>query len=613
MSIASPTPPSSAPLFSACVRAAVAAENALAAAALATMALLPVLEILLRNLFGQGIPGTAGYVGHLTLWVGFLGAMVAARRREHLNLSTRSLRRWPRLAAAAPVLAGAVSTAVAAGLSWASLQFVLAEVDSPGFLGGWLPIWVAESILPISFATMALRFVLHAGCPTARAGALLGLPLAAAIGFLLAGCPQQILWPGIIALLLAVPLGVPIFVVLGGAALLLFFAEGVPVAAIPVEAYRIVASPSIPTIPLFTLAGYLLAEGGAGGRLVRLFRAWFGWLPGGTAIVATLVCGFFSSFTGASGVTILALGGVLLPVLVKSGYDERFALGVVTSTGSIGLLFPPSLAVILYGVVAHISIPELFRAAVVPGALMVASVCAYGVFKGLAAETERPRFRLSLAGAALWDAKWEVLVPIVALFGIFGGFSTLTEAAAVTAVYVCVVQCIIHRDLALMRDVPAVLLKSATLIGGVFVILAAAMGLTSYLVDAEIPTQAAAWVQANIGSRTLFLLALNLFLLVVGCLDGISAIIIAVPLVQPISQAFGIDPLRLAVIFLVNLELGFLMPPVGMNLFLASYRFGRPLATIYRSALPFLTILLLVVLLVTYVPALTLAVGSGPP
>jgi len=593
-------------LLPACARAAIIAESALAGGALATMALLPVFEIILRNLFHTGIPGAAGYVENLTLWVGFFGAMLAGREQRHLDLSAGSLERWPRLAAVARTLVGAVSTAVAIGLSWASLQFVCADLESPQLLGGWLPIWLVEAVLPISFAVMALRFVLQAGAGPARVIALLGMPLAAAIGFLLNDHAAQILWPGIAALGLGVLIGVPIFVALGGAALLLFFAEGVPVAAIPVEAYRVVTSPSIPTIPLFTLAGYLLAEGSAGTRLVRLFRAWFGWLPGGTAIVATLVCGFFSTFTGASGVTILALGGVLLPVLVRSGYDERFALGVVTSTGSIGLLFPPSLAVILYGVVAHISIPDLFRAAVVPGLLMVAGVCAYGALMGFTAETERPPFRLREACAALWDAKWMVLVPAVALFGIFGGFTTLTEAAAVTAVYVGIVQCVIHHDLNFLRDVPTVLLKSTTLIGGVFVILAAAMGLTSYLVDAQIPAQAAAWVEANIESRTLFLLTLNLFLLVVGCLDGISAIIIAVPLVVPISQAFGIDPMRLAVIFLVNLELGYLMPPVGMNLFLSSYRFGKPLVSVYRSIVPFLLILLLVVVLVTYVPALTL-------
>jgi C4-dicarboxylate transporter DctM subunit len=409
-------------------------------------------------------------------------------------------------------------------------------------------------------------------------------------------------------LVAAALLGAPIFVALGGAALLLFFAAGVPVAAIPVETYRVVASPSIPTIPLFTLAGYLLAESGASLRLVRLFRAWFGWLPGGAAIAATLVCAFFSTFTGASGVTILALGGLLLPVLLKNGYSEGFGLGLVTSTGSLGMLFPPSLAVILYGVVAHVSIPDLFKAGIGPGVLMVGAICAYGVYKGFTGGAERPGFKPGEALAALWAAKWELLVPAVALFGIFGGFGTLTEAAAVTVVYVFVIETVIHRDLRLTRDLPRVLVKSATLVGGVFVILGVAMGLTNYLIDAEIPAQAAIWVKTHIESRFLFLLALNLFLLVVGVLDGFSAIIIAVPLVQPISAAFGIHPLHLAMIFLVNLELGYLTPPLGMNLFLAAYRFERPLAMIFRSAAPFVAVLLAVLLLVTYWPRLIIGV-----
>jgi tripartite ATP-independent transporter DctM subunit len=391
-------------------------------------------------------------------------------------------------------------------------------------------------------------------------------------------------------------------------ALLLFFAEGVPVAAISVETYRVVASPSIATIPLFTLAGYLLAQGGSSRRLVRLFRAWFGWLPGGAAIAATLVCAFFSTFTGASGVTILALGGLLLPVLIKNGYSEGFALGLVTSTGSIGMLFPPSLAVILYGVVAHISIPDLFKAGIGPGLLLVGSVCAYGVYRGLAARVERSRFDAREAVAALWEAKWELLVPVVALYGIFGGFSTLTEAAAITVIYVFAVVALIHRDLRGTAELGTVLIRSATLVGGVFAILGVAMGLTNYLVDAEVPVQAALWVKTHVESQLLFLVALNLFLLVVGCLDGFSAIIIAVPLVQPISAAFGIHPIHLAMIFLVNLELGYLMPPLGMNLFLASYRFEQSLAVVTRSAMPFVAVLFVVLLLVTYWPALIIGV-----
>jgi C4-dicarboxylate transporter DctM subunit len=583
-------------------------EDGLTAAALALMALLPAIEPALRAALGVGIPGTTGYVENLTLWVAYLGAMVATREGRHLDLSTGMLRLPPAVKRLARHLVAFVSTAVATGLFWASLQFVRAEVAVPLRIGGWMPIALAEAILPVAFAAMMLRFALAGRRWRDRVLGCLGIPAAALAGFLLAAHAGLLLWPGVAVLVAAALLGAPIFVALGGAALLLFFAAGVPVAAIPVETYRVVASPSIPTIPLFTLAGYLLAESGASLRLVRLFRTWFGWLPGGAAIAATLVCAFFSTFTGASGVTILALGGLLLPVLLKNGYSEGFGLGLVTATGSLGMLFPPSLAVILYGVVAHVSIPDLFKAGIGPGVLMVGAIAAYGIYKGLAGGVERPRFNLGEALATLWAAKWELLVPVVALFGIFGGFGTLTEAAAVTVVYVFVVESVIHRDLRLTRDLPRVLVKSATLVGGVFVILGVAMGLTNYLVDAEIPAQAAAWAKAHIESRFLFLLMLNLFLLVVGVLDGFSAIIIAVPLVQPISAAFGIHPLHLAMIFLVNLELGYLTPPLGMNLFLASYRFERPLAAVFRSTAPFVAVLLAVLLLVTYWPRLIIGV-----
>jgi len=581
-------------------------EDALAAAALLLMAFLPAIEPVLRKLFDVGIPGTSGYVENLTLWVAYLGVMVATREKRHLSLSTGMVKLPPSMGRVAKGFVDFLSTAVAAGLFWASLEFIRAEMGVAVRIGGWLPASLAEAILPIAFGVMVLRFGFQASHGWDRVIALLGIPAAAAIGFLFAPHADDLLWPGIALLGAAALLGAPIFVALGGAALLLFFAEGVPVAAIPVETYRVVVSPSLPTIPLFTLAGYLLAEGGASQRLVRLFRAWFAWLPGGAAIATTLVCAFFSTFTGASGVTILALGGLLLPVLIKSGYSERFAVGLVTSTGSIGLLLPPSLAVILYGVVAHISIPELFKAAVGPGLLMIGSVCAYSVFKGFRMSAARSSFDLREALAALWDAKWEMLVPLVALFGIFGGFSTLTEAAAITVVYVIFAESIVHRELQLMRDFPKVLVKSATLIGGVFVILGVAMGLTNYLIDADVPVHAAAWAKYHIESRIVFLLVLNLFLLIVGCLDGFSAIIIAVPLVQPISAAFGIHPLHLAIVFLVNLELAYLTPPLGMNLFLASYRFERPLASIYRSAAPFVAVLLAVLLLVTYWPALVI-------
>jgi tripartite ATP-independent transporter DctM subunit len=340
---------------------------------------------------------------------------------------------------------------------------------------------------------------------------------------------------------------------------------------------------------------------------VRLFNALFGWLPGGLAIAATLVCAFFTSFTGASGVTILALGGLLMPVLVRSGYREGFSLGLITATGSIGLLFPPSLPVILYAVVAHVPIPDLFRAAALPGLLLVAAVVLLGMRESIVARAARPAFRAREAVAALWECKWELLLPFIVLGGMFGGFCTLVEAAALTAVYALVVTTLVHRELDLAGDLPRVLTRCMVMVGSVLVILGVAMGLTNYLVDAEIPMRAAAWVEATVHSRALFLLALNVFLLIVGCLmDIFSAIVVVVPLILPISRVFAIDPLHLGVIFLANLELGYLTPPVGLNLFLASSRFGKPLWTVCVETFPFLLALLAVVLLVTYVPAITL-------
>jgi len=579
-------------------------EDALTVAGLLLMAGLPVLEMGLRAAFATGLPGSASYVQNLSLWVGFLGAMIASRERRHLNLSTdmlplpAALRRWT------GAFGAMLSAAVACGLFWASVQFVRAELASPLTLGGWLPVWVPELVLPVSFAVIAARFVAQAGDPAARAVALAGPVIATGIAFLAPPDAAFLVWPAIAALVLAALCGAPIFVVLGGAALVLFWADGVPVAAIPVETYRLVVSPTIPAIPLFTLTGYLLAEGGASRRLVRLFRALFGWLPGGLAIATTLVCAFFTTFTGASGVAILAVGGVLLPVLLKNGYGERFSLGLLTATGSIGLLFPPSLAVILYGVVSHVPIPDLFLAGIVPGMLMVGAVCLLGLREGLRARAPRPRFDAREAAAALWESKWEVMLPVVVLAGIFGGFTTLIEAAALTVVYALFVETVIHRDLDACRDVPPILIKCVTLVGGVFVILGVAMGLSNYLVDAEVPMRAAAWVKAHVDSRIVFLLALNLFLLLVGCfMDIFSAIVVVVPLIMPIAEAFGIHPLHLGMIFLTNLELGYLTPPLGLNLFLSAYRFNQPVVEIYRSSLPFLAVLALVVLVVTYVPA----------
>ncbi len=585
-------------------------EDGLAAAAILVMAVLPVLEMLLRGIFKTGIPGSSAIVQNLTLWVGFIGAMIASREKKHLSLAAGVDWMNPRAKRIVTTATAAISAGVAAGLAWASFQFVRSETEATARIAGWLPIWIAESILPAAFAVIALRFVWNAEGWIARGVALLGIPAAAAVGFLFAALPAVILWPGILLLVAAAALGAPIFVAMGGAALLLFHADGTPAASIPVEIYRLVVSPSIPTIPLFTLAGFILAEGKAGQRLLRLAKALFGWMPGGLAIVTTLVCAFFTTFTGASGVTILALGGLLLPMLLQSGYSEKFSIGLVTSSGSIGALFPPSLPVILYGVAAHVPIPDLYRAGALPGALLVLSIAILGVIEAKRSRVPRQAFDLREAGLAFWEAKWEVLLPVVALVALFGGFCTLIEAAAITVVYALLSQSVIHRDLHPVRDLPRALSSSVVLVGGVMAILGVAMGLTNYMVDAEVPMHASDWVRAHVGSRFTFLLALNLFLILVGAMmDIYSAIMVIVPLILPASAAFGIDPTHLGIIFLSNLQLGYLLPPVGENLFLASYKFDRPVLRVAAYCLPFVAAILAAVLIITYAPGLAL-VGS---
>jgi tripartite ATP-independent transporter DctM subunit len=344
---------------------------------------------------------------------------------------------------------------------------------------------------------------------------------------------------------------------------------------------------------------------------VRVFRAWFGWIPGGTPLITVLVCAFFTSFTGGSGVTILALGGLLFPMLLKDLYTRKFSMGLLTAAPSIGHLFPPSLPVILYGVRAQVSIKSLFLAGILPGTFLMALVALWGVRQGIVGKSQRTHFHWREALESFWEAKWEVLTPFIVLGGLFGGVATLVETAALTAVYAFVIQTFVHRDLKLTKDVIPTMVKCATLIGGVLIILGVAMGLTSYLVDAQVPSRALHWVQAHIHSKLVFLLALNGALLIVGALmDIFSAIIVVVPLITPMALAFGIDPVHLGIIFLVNLELGYLTPPVGMNLFLSSYRFDASLPKVYLSVIPYLIILAIGVLLITYIPAITLTIPA---
>ncbi len=608
-------------------------ENLLLAFGLLLMAILPMIEFIGRRLFHAGIPGATDYIQHLTLWVAFIGAMVATRDDRHLKMAAGGEWLPAAIRPAIGALTAAVGAAVTTALCGASLGLVVAEAPGlpesagrflPGFLvgwleplglfedggtskiAGWLPIWVADLLMPIGFAVITVRLILRAGRGwAARTVATLGVVAAILLSIYSSPIAARLVLPGILILIGATAVGAPIFILLGGAAVVLFWGEGVTVSSIPSETYRIVASPFLPTIPIFTLAGYILSSGHTSERLVRAFRAWFGWIPGGTAVAATILCAFFTTFTGASGVTILALGGLLLPVLRSSGFGERFSIGLLTATGSIGLLLPPSLVVILFGVVAGVSILDVFKAALLPGILLILPVCAVCVVYGKRTGAGRSKFELREALAALWLAKWEVLLPIIVLVVIFGGYCSLVEAAGITVIYAIGVEMFVYRDLG-PRRLFQVLVECGTLMGGVLIILGVAMGLTSYLVDAQIPMRAAEWASAHVQSRWVFLLGLNAALLIVGCLmDIFSALVVVVPLILPMAKAFGVDPVHVGVIFLANLQLGYLTPPVGMNLFLASFRFKKPLLHVARDALPFLLIMAAVVLLITYVPWLT--------
>ena len=582
-------------------------ENAFSIAVLALMSLLPLVEIAARKWFGGGIPGSFPVVQHLTLWIAFFGAALAARSDRLLALSTAQFlpKRWT---GRIRIFTSAIAVAITSSLIWASADLVSVDLEFGDQVAWGIPVWVAECVMPLGFAAITGRLIFR-GASTLTGRVLIALGLLIPLAFNAVENPFDagLVLPASLIIVAATALGLPIYCTLGGAAALLFWEEGTPISAVPGETYRLSTSPMLPAIPLFTIGGYILAEGGSGKRLMRFFEAWVGWLPGGLGIVVTVVLAFFTPLTGASGITILSMGGLLLPMMVKARYPQRTSLGLVTASGSIGLLFVPSLPVFLYAFYAEQPIERLFVGGLLPGCILVLAVAGWAAYRGWSSGAEQKPFEMREAWSALWEAKWEILLPVVVLGGIFGGYTTLVEAAAITVLYGLIVQCLIFKDLRVFGDLPRVFVESATLVGGFMIILGVALGFTNYLVMAQVPSQALDWVQTNIGSKLLFLLALNIFLIAVGALmDIYSAILVIVPLITPMAAAYDIDPVHLGIIFLANMELGYLMPPMGENLFLSSYRFNQPLTTVYRSTLPYVVILLIVVLLITYVPSLTL-------
>ncbi len=592
------------------IAAARRAENAVATLALFGIMLLPLAEIVARRFANTGLPGASPFALNLTLWVGLLGAAIAAREGKLLSLATGEFFPKGPLASYAHLAGATAGAAIATMFAVGGAALVVTERAAGDTIALGVPVWVSTLAFPIAFSLIAVRLAWRASPAwVGRGVAVLGI-----VGGYLAAHHYQFfegqsltLW--IATILVAGVLGAPIFAILGGIAMVAFFIDGSRPIVPLIKAYEELTSPAanLAAIPLFTLTGFLLAEGRSSERLLRALRALFGWVSGGTAVAATALCAFFTLFTGGSGVTILALGGLLLPALVKEGYRERFAIGLLTASGSLGLLFPLSVPLILYAIVAqNVAIEDLFIGGLIPGVLMLALLAALGVRESVRSGSKRSRFQLREVAAALAEAKWELLLPVVVLWALLGGYATTSESAAIAALYALIVQRWIHRDLKSTSDIMRVASDCVAVVGGILIILSVAVGLTNYLVNAQVPTLLIDWTQSHIQSTALFLIALNIFLLLVGTvMDIFTAIVVIVPLILPLADIYGIGYVHLGVIFIANLELGYLHPPLGLNLLLASYRFKKPVLEVTMATLPMLGILAVGVLLITYVPWLT--------
>ncbi len=588
---------------------ALRAEGLVASLALGGIMVLPLAEIFSRRFLGGGIPGSGPIAQNLTLWVGLFGAAIAAREGKLLTLATGEFLPKGRIGDLAHIVAATIGAAVSTMFVLGGIALVRSDRGAGDIIAVGIPTWVADLALPIGFALIAIRLVWRASPHgIGRAIAALGIIAGIVMHERAAAFEGQAMWPWLTMVVAAAVLGAPIFVLLGGIAVFASLTQGNTPVVLMIRAYeQLTTSTGLAAIPLFTFAGFMLAEGKSSERLLRVLRAWFGWAPGGTAGAAATLCAFFTLFTGGSGVTILVLGGLLLPTLIADGYRERFSIGLLTASGSLGLLFPLSLPLMLYGIVSQkAAIEDLFIGGILPGFVMLGLVGALGVRESVRQKTRRTPFEAREAMAALWAAKWELLLPVFILVTFFAGVATLVESAPMAALYTLIVQRFIHRDLPTMQDVLRVMSDCVALVGGVLLILGVAAGLTDYFMDADVTTRLIEWTQAHVDSRIVFLLALNVFLLLVGTvMDIFSAIVVVVPLILPLADVYQINAVHLGIIFIANLELGFLHPPLGLNLLLASIRFKKPVLEVTWATLPMLGILAIGVLLITYVPWLT--------
>ena len=582
------------------------ADAALASLALVLMALIPLVEILSRPLMGKGIENASVVVQHLGLLMAMAGA-IAAERFGHLTS----------LGVVAPrfyALGQLGAAAVCGVLAWASGQLVISEIGAEQVLAYGIPIWWFQATMPIGFALLAMK--LGARCSTNTtlrlAGALIAPLLGACVGYSLDGEALPF-WPWILVLAVLLFFGAPVFTVLGGLALALFWQDGLPLASIALSHYQITVNPSLPALPLFTLAGLIFAGTGAAQRLGAVFVALFGGGTTGTVIAATVLCSCFTAFTGGSGVTILALGGLLLPLLQGVGYPEKKGISLVTSASALGVLLAPSVPLIMYAIIARVPINTMFLAGVIPAILMVVCLLIFGGYLRRDVVAAHPpsavvRDKQALK-KAVWIAKWELLAPVVAIGSLGSGFATPTESAALTAIYAVLTQAWAHRELD-GKKLGECLSQCTQIIGGVMLILGMALGLTNYLVDAGIPDLATEWVQGVTQNKWLFLFALNVFLFAAGALMEIyAAIVVLVPLLLPLAVSYGIDPVHFGIIFLANMEMGFLCPPAGMNIYFASAVFKQPIRTVATSVAPALLAIFMGTLIISWLPL----VATGLP
>jgi tripartite ATP-independent transporter DctM subunit len=574
-------------------------DEALASLALVLMALIPLVEILARPMLGKGVENAPILVQHLGLWMAMCGALAAERHGHLSSLGALVPGRQGLAHASAGVICGV--------LAWSCWQLVLSERDAGQQLAYAVPVWWVQAIMPIGFALLGGKLAMRgeALAPWRRLSGLVWPLLGFFVGRAFDG-QALTLWPIGLGLLFVLLCGAPIFAVLGGLALALFWQDGLPLASVALSHYQITVNPSLPALPLFTLAGLVFARTGAAQRLGSVFLALFGGGVMGSVVAAAVLCSCFTAFTGGSGVTILALGGLLLPLLRNAGYPESKGISLVTSASALGVLLAPSVPLIMYAIIARVPINTMFLAGLVPAVVMVGCLLVFGGYLRSPGAQTRSTVTVIPLSAACWAAKWEILAPVVAIGSMASGLATPTESAALTALYAVATQALAHRELG-WRLLGNCLSECAQIIVGVMLILGMALGLTNYFVDAGIPDLAVNWVQSVTQNKWVFLVALNVFLLFAGELMEIyAAIVVLVPLLLPLAQSYGIDPVHFGIIFLANMEMGFLCPPAGMNIYFASAVFQQPLRRVALSVLPALGAIFVGTLLISWLPLLAL-------